>query len=57
MSAGPNAKPLGKDPNEPPVPVECSGCPWEGDVSELLAEPGDETLWCPCCGGATWVFR
>jgi hypothetical protein len=36
----------------------CAGCGYQGTAGELLTEPeGDnQTLWCPVCGGAGWVW-
>jgi len=70
MSAGPNAKPLGADgwsnqgkPTPPwkmhKIKVRCQEpvCGWRGDVTELLAEDDDTTLWCPRCGLAAWEYE
>jgi hypothetical protein len=37
---------------------ECIGCGYKGTAGELLTEPegNNQTLWCPQCRGATWVW-
>ena len=69
MSAPDNAKPLGTDgwevAGEKLTPEEalrnlptvtCEGCGWKGHVTELVAVPDEETLWCPQCGGSCWIY-
>lgn len=68
MGASTKAKPIGtsrwKTKDGAPVTseriermkVRCQGCRWRGHVGELLGEDDESTLWCPQCGGATWVY-
>lgn len=67
MSAGPNAKPIGKenwtDEKGNPVPPErlpsftCEhGCGYQGTADELLGEENEDTLYCPVCGTAGWIW-
>lgn len=66
MSAPKDAKPLGTagwhdkdgkpvDPKTLPK-CKCQGCGWRGSVTELLGTDDDETMWCPQCGTASWVY-
>lgn len=54
MSASKEAMPVGSF--QVRVPVFCQ-CGWEGDVSELLAEDDEDTLYCPQCDTASWMWR
>lgn len=37
------------------LPIECS-CGMRGDACELLTRDNDQTLRCPECGSAGWVY-
>ena len=69
MSAGPNAKPLGYDnflrSDGQIISIEeakkgawkfTCDCGYKGEMGELLAEEGDDTLWCPACRSAGWIW-
>lgn len=69
MSAGPNAKPIGEkgkwtDGKGNLMPMEkvkefrfkCNECGNTGNVTELLEEDNESTVWCPLCGTASWEW-
>lgn len=45
------------------VPVDklprfvCQACKFEGRADELLAEDDNETLYCPRCETADWIWK
>jgi hypothetical protein len=60
MSAGPKAKPLAEENKEW---LKCDwsficeyGCGYSGLAHELLAEEDEDTLYCPQCGTAGWIW-
>ena len=68
MGAGPNAKPIGGDGwtrDGRPVPAsdlptftcQDEACSYHGRADELLEDGDDnDTLYCPACGLANWIF-
>lgn len=65
MSAGPDAKPLGEkgwtdDKGKPISPEKLPSftcdCGYQGMASELLAEEDNDTLYCPQCTTAAWIW-
>ena len=59
MSAGKNAIPLiEENPNwKDDLPsFTCNGCGYTGKGHELLCEEDNETLYCPQCETAAWVW-
>lgn len=36
---------------------KCNGCGYSGRADELLAEDDNETLYCPICETADWIWE
>lgn len=60
MSAGKDAIPLSEEnpnwENSGLPDFTCETCGYHGKGYELLCEPDDDTLWCPNCGLASWIW-
>lgn len=39
------------------IPVVCESCGWKGTWGALLGSDDQETIWCPMCRVAAWVWK
>ena len=66
MSAGPKAKPIGKEGWEnsdgnpttdlPAFTCQEESCGYKGTADELLVEDDDDNMYCPVCGLMYWIW-